>query len=804
MLKKLLFSLAGICFSFSAFSTEPSGYYSSCENLNGAALLSALCKTVSSHTNVGYDGLWAVYAKSDITANGKLWDMYSTKEWPTDKSQRCGSYQLVGDCVNREHSFPKSWFSSSSPMYSDAFHIYPTDGKVNGQRSNYPYGECASGSSLPSNGDVKPLGKLGLSTFDGYSGTVFEPDDQYKGDFARSYFYMAAAYNNIISGWNSVMLANNAYPAFSQWALNLLLKWHRQDPVSQKELDRNEAIYDAQKNRNPFIDHPELAEYIWGTKTTELWSSSLGLDPSISLPVNNSVIDLGAVGVGVAHSTHIVVKGIAIKDAAQISVSGSGFTVNATTLSAASLNASEGTKITVTLTAPAEGLCEGSLSIVAGDASTTVKLTATAYNGLPASAPTEITSESFIAHWTYVGKEDSNGCYILYVFEKDGSEVDTYPSSIVAKDEQALVDALEPETTYIYYITNGELTSNVIEVTTGPLIPNIDIYHDGDLILYTATGVPSDAAELLLDAENIDSDITLSVKAPFELSSDKSQWSSSITISAEEDRFYIRINGDTDGVYQSEIIASSGNYSTDNAVVTGTISSTPNFIEDFEASVSTTYNTQSITGTAATWYCSNAGVWNDSSRAYQGINYARFGTNSDSYIQMATDKENGAGIVTLYASGWAPGDGDSKFDVEYSTDGGESWTVAGSVDLPAPKTAAKSYAPYSFNVNKAGKVRIKVQQTSGQRMCVDNISITDYFGSDGIDGVLSDYKSWDAYCRLGQLCIELSSPQKVAVYGVDGVTYLDGTLSAGTTTLSLAKGLYIVVVDDFSRRVLVK
>lgn len=151
-------------------------------------------------------------------------------------------------------------------MMSDAFHIYPTDGKVNGQRSNYPYGECANGTFLPSNGSVRPLGKLGASTFPGYSGTVFEPDDQYKGDFARSYFYMAARYNSRISTWHKDMMAGNNYPCFSTWALNLLLKWHRQDPVSDKETARNDAVYGHQHNRNPFIDHPELVEFIWGDK----------------------------------------------------------------------------------------------------------------------------------------------------------------------------------------------------------------------------------------------------------------------------------------------------------------------------------------------------------------------------------------------------------------------------------------------------------------------------------------------------------------------------------------------------------
>lgn len=116
----------------------PSGYYSRCEGKYGAALLSSLEDVIGPHTNVGYDGLWNVYKTSDVyPSDGKIWDMYSTKHWPVN-GERCGNYKNVGDCYNREHSFPKSWFSEASPMKSDAFHIYPTDGKVNGQRSNHP------------------------------------------------------------------------------------------------------------------------------------------------------------------------------------------------------------------------------------------------------------------------------------------------------------------------------------------------------------------------------------------------------------------------------------------------------------------------------------------------------------------------------------------------------------------------------------------------------------------------------------------------------------------------------------------
>ena len=285
---QVLMALAAIV---SLQAAAPQGYYSASEGKKGKALLTSLYSKISSHTNVGYNGLWNVYKSSDVDANGKIWDMYSTKRW-NPNGEQCGNYSYVGDCYNREHSLPKSWFDDAAPMYSDAFHIYPTDGKVNGQRSNYPYGECSGGTTLPSHGSVRALGRLGRSTFPGYSGTVFEPDDEYKGDFARSYFYMAACYNDRISGWHSDMMGGNDYPVFKTWAVNLLLKWHRQDPVSDKERKRNDAVYNYQHNRNPFIDYPDLAEHIWGDKTDIAWSSTGSVEPAISAPVNGSTVSL--------------------------------------------------------------------------------------------------------------------------------------------------------------------------------------------------------------------------------------------------------------------------------------------------------------------------------------------------------------------------------------------------------------------------------------------------------------------------------------------------------------------------------
>ncbi len=244
----------------------PANYYASAEGKTGENLRQALYKIISGHTNVGYDGLYNVYPTSDVTDDGKVWDMYSTCTWDHGKKQ-CGNYSKVCDCYNREHSVPQSWFNQANPMVSDAFHVYPTDGKVNGQRSNYPFGECSGGKNLGG----KALGRLGSSTFSGYSGTVFEPDDQYKGDFARTYFYMATCYANKCSSWGNSFGSTSG---LSSYGVNLFMKWHRNDPVSEKETNRNDAVQAKQKNRNPFIDHPELAEYIWGNKKGQAWYSS--------------------------------------------------------------------------------------------------------------------------------------------------------------------------------------------------------------------------------------------------------------------------------------------------------------------------------------------------------------------------------------------------------------------------------------------------------------------------------------------------------------------------------------------------
>ncbi len=258
----VLFLLVSILSPFGILAQAPAGYYNSANGLTGTPLRLALHNIIDNHTVKSYDFLWTAFKTTDDKPNGKVWDMYSDKPSGTPAyeytfgSDQCGNYSGEGDCYNREHSWPKSWFNDASPMVSDMFHLYPTDGYVNGKRSNYPFGEVNSATWTSTNGS-----KLGSCSYPGYSGTVFEPIDEYKGDFARTYFYMCTRYYTEDGSWQSNGMVDGAN--LKPWAVNMLLEWHHNDPVSQKEIDRNNTVYGFQNNRNPFIDHPEWADYIW-------------------------------------------------------------------------------------------------------------------------------------------------------------------------------------------------------------------------------------------------------------------------------------------------------------------------------------------------------------------------------------------------------------------------------------------------------------------------------------------------------------------------------------------------------------
>ena len=302
-MKKTYMTLLLAAVALLASATAPNGsgtYYQNANGKKGSALKTALCGILWEtryNPALSYNELWTAFHTTDVRSDGKIWDMYSDNtNYEPGGSAQGHNYSGEGESYNREHSFPASWFGSNTPMYPDLHHIYPTDGYINNRRSNYPFGET-NGNTYKSHNSFS---KLGSCTVSGYTGTVFEPADEYKGDFARTYFYMVTCYEEKLADWYSknsesrTTINGTKYPAFQTWQLNMLLKWAKDDPVSAKEIARNTAVKNLQGNRNPFIDYPGLEQYIWGScKDTEFsynnyvqpttWSteynSSSGSDP---------------------------------------------------------------------------------------------------------------------------------------------------------------------------------------------------------------------------------------------------------------------------------------------------------------------------------------------------------------------------------------------------------------------------------------------------------------------------------------------------------------------------------------------
>lgn len=286
----LVMSLLASPAVFSQGPNDTGSYYQGADGKKGEELKTALFQIISPHTMVSYTpGVWNAINTYDIRPDGCIWDIYSgiSNFTPGTDQDKGADINEEGVVYNREHAMPKSWFNEGSgatdyPMYTDLHHLFPTDRSVNSIRSNYPYGEVDK-SRNPTKQSAGGFSKFGICDPSiGYTilnGTarVFEPNDEYKGDLARVYFYMATCYESYKTGggkerspkdWDKgdkTMLDGTIFPFFKEWALKMLLRWAQQDPISEKELKRNEGIYAIQGNRNPFVDYPGLEQYIWGS-----------------------------------------------------------------------------------------------------------------------------------------------------------------------------------------------------------------------------------------------------------------------------------------------------------------------------------------------------------------------------------------------------------------------------------------------------------------------------------------------------------------------------------------------------------
>ena len=390
-------------------------YYSNVDGKSGKTLYDAVSTiTKTGYSSLGYDGLYTAYKSTDAKSDGTIWDMYSNCSFSNPKD-KCGNYSVECDCFNREHSIPQSWWGGgTSGIGCDIFHVLPTDGKVNGMRSNYAYGEVSSASYTSKNGtklgSAKSLSVSG-KTIVGNSGItatlsdkVFEPIDEYKGDIARgclgALVKWGAGLSNFPQG-NGTKVFSGTYTAsgyfgLTKYGVALLLKWHRQDPVSQKEIDRNNGIQKTQGNRNPFIDYPYLVEYIWGSHAGEdvnldelLNSSDSRFEPGVSdgylgdaatptLNVSTTQITFGGVAAGETAQRTLTIKGARLTSAISLTITGTNaglFTVSPTTIAVADANTTN--TITITYKPTTKGDFSATLRVTSGSVSQDIALVGT-------------------------------------------------------------------------------------------------------------------------------------------------------------------------------------------------------------------------------------------------------------------------------------------------------------------------------------------------------------------------------------------------------------------------------------------
>ncbi|NOJ76325.1 endonuclease [Empedobacter stercoris] len=277
-MKKIVLQFSLFLIGTNLFAQAPANYYDNATG-SGYALKTQLYNIIKGHNTKSYDALKGLYRQNDsdngfqdkyYEKDNSILDIYSENPTGTDPynytpgQKECGNYKYEGDCYNREHLIPQSVFSKASPMVSDPLHIWPTDGVVNGMRSNYPHGVVGTIDKTSQNGS-KLGNNLNSGYSYGYSGTVFEPIDEFKGDIARAYFYFATRYEgNGIQNWKYAMFNGSKDKVFTDTFLKILITWHLNDPVSDREKDINNIVYRYQKNRNPYVDHPEFVEKVWG------------------------------------------------------------------------------------------------------------------------------------------------------------------------------------------------------------------------------------------------------------------------------------------------------------------------------------------------------------------------------------------------------------------------------------------------------------------------------------------------------------------------------------------------------------
>lgn len=499
MKNRIILAVSALLICLGSQATYKPGYYDAMDGKKKEALKAAVKSCAASHTKLDYTNLPNHWYHTDIYPdlyNGqkRWWEMYSNEVYLIRNNQT-GLESFRDNKMQREHSVPKSWWggSDATPAYTDIFNLYPSDGPANQAKSNYPLGPVGSSPSF--NNGVTKVGRPAAG-YGGNSGNVFEPADEYKGDFARAYFYVFTIYNDL--DWTATSMASkNAWPTLKPWAYELLLQWAREDRVSQKEIERNDAVEIQQGNRNPFVDFPELAEYIWGTRTTETFyiKDQTGVivtppitdDPELTSPVSGESLDFSQVAVGSAVTMPLLVDGSNLTSALSLRITGENkelFSTEGSSIPASSVNQEGGFRLnivykptsvgrhTARLVLYDGGFIDGRQFIVelVGEAFPVPELTAPVAN--PAS---NITQDSYMASWNQTPE------VVDYYVVTRTRYLESGPVTVTVDTPELYYtfEDRDPQIEESYYVQSSRLgylspKSNTVTVSAGTSVTGID------------------------------------------------------------------------------------------------------------------------------------------------------------------------------------------------------------------------------------------------------------------------------------------------------------------------------------------
>lgn len=257
-------ALIGVTTSANAIDRKTLAQYASSLNgLKKEQLKAALHKLMDKKNVLPYGGggkgtWWGFWYTDRNPQTNECYNRYSDKKFFFESTN---TGRAIGG-MNIEHSFPKSWWGGhKNDAWCDLYNLYPSDSKANSSKSNYVMGVVVNVKENAGEG----YDKVGTGYADGKLVNMWEPGDRFKGEFSRSYMYMATTYQNLsFTSEGAKQLQTGAYPTLKKWSSDLFRQWSKNDRVDEMEIKRNEAVYKIQNNRNLFIDYPNLAEYVWG------------------------------------------------------------------------------------------------------------------------------------------------------------------------------------------------------------------------------------------------------------------------------------------------------------------------------------------------------------------------------------------------------------------------------------------------------------------------------------------------------------------------------------------------------------